>query len=226
MSDGRMKLLVIEDDPKTAALMRKGLAAEGFSVDVCSDGADGLVRARSLEPDAIILDVMLPTMDGWTVLTHLRDAGLTIPILMLTARDAVDQRVKGLSLGADDYITKPFAFSELTARIHTVLRRTRGTQSDDLKIADVVLDRRRHKVSRNGSQIELSSKEFMLLQLLLENQGQVLSRSFIADHVWDVKYEGESNVVDVNIRRLRAKLDDPYAQKLIHTVRGRGYVIR
>ncbi|MEQ1719373.1 MAG: response regulator [Hyphomicrobium sp.] len=221
-----MKLLVIEDDPKTAALMLKGLTAEGFTVEVCSDGAEGLEQARISEPDAIILDVMLPTIDGWNIISRLRDAGSTTPVLMLTARDTVEQRVKGLSLGADDYIVKPFALSELTARINTVLRRSRGTFGDDLKVADVVVERRRHKVSRNGDPIDLSSKEFMLLQLLIENQGQILSRAFIAERVWDVKYEGESNVVDVNIRRLRAKLDDPYPQKLIQTVRGRGYVIR
>lgn len=221
-----MKLLVIEDDAKTAALMQRGLTADGFSVDVCEDGAQGLAQASSASHDAIILDVMLPTLDGWTVLSRLRDAGLTTPVLMLTARDAVEQRVKGLSLGADDYIVKPFALAELTARIHTVLRRARGGLSEDLKYADVTLDRRRRRVTRAGDNIDLSGKEFMLLQLLMEHQDQVLTRLFIAERVWDVKFEGESNVVDVNIRRLRAKLDDPYPQKLIHTVRGRGYVIR
>lgn len=221
-----MKLLVIEDDAKTAALMHKGLTAEGFDVDLCDDGALGLAQASNSEHDAIILDVMLPGLDGWTVLTRLRDAGLMTPVLMLTARDAVEQRVKGLSLGADDYIVKPFAISELTARIHTVLRRARGGLSEDLKYADVVLDRRRRRVTRAGNVIDLSGKEFMLLQLLIEHQDQVLTRSFIAERVWDLKYEGDSNVVDVNIRRLRAKLDDPYERKIIHTVRGRGYVIR
>lgn len=222
-----MKLLVIEDDAKTAALMQKGLAAEGFSVDVCEDGTQALSLVSGAPVhDAIILDVMLPGVDGWTILSRLRDSGLTTPVLMLTARDAVEQRVKGLSLGADDYIVKPFALSELTARIHTVLRRARGGLSEDLRYADVLLDRRRRRVTRAGDLIDLSGKEFMLLQLLMEHQDQVLTRSLIAERVWDIKYEGDSNVVDVNIRRLRSKLDDPYPRKLIHTVRGRGYVIR
>lgn len=221
-----MKLLVIEDDAKTAALMQQGLSADGFAVDVCADGATGLEEASKTRHDAIILDVTLPSMDGWDVLTKLREIGVMTPVLMVTARDAVEQRVKGLSLGADDYIVKPFALSELTARIQTVMRRSRGSVSDELRYADLVLDRRRRKVTRGSDSIDLSGKEFLLLQLLLEHQGQVLSRDFIAERVWDVKYEGESNVVDVNIRRLRAKIDDPHTQKLIHTVRGRGYVVR
>lgn len=221
-----MKLLVIEDDAKTAALMQQGLSADGYGVDVCSDGAQGLAEASKTRHDAIILDVTLPSMDGWDVLTKLREIGVMTPVLMVTARDAVEQRVKGLSLGADDYIVKPFALSELTARIQTVMRRSRGSVSDDLRYADLVLDRRRRKVTRGSDSIDLSGKEFLLLQLLLEHQGQVLSREFIAERVWDLKYEGESNVVDVNIRRLRAKIDDPHPQKLIHTVRGRGYVVR
>lgn len=221
-----MKLLVIEDDAKTAALMQQGLSADGYGVDVCSDGAQGLAEASKTRHDAIILDVTLPSMDGWDVLTKLREIGVMTPVLMVTARDAVEQRVKGLSLGADDYIVKPFALSELTARIQTVMRRSRGSVSDELRYADLVLDRRRRKVTRGSDSIDLSGKEFLLLQLLLEHQGQVLSREFIAERVWDLKYEGESNVVDVNIRRLRAKIDDPHPQKLIHTVRGRGYVVR
>lgn len=221
-----MKLLVIEDDPKTASLMQKGLTAEGFNVDICDDGAEGLAQASTSSHDAIILDVMLPTLDGWTVLSRLREAGLTTPVLMLTARDAVEQRVKGLSLGADDYIVKPFALSELTARIHTVMRRARSGMADEIRYADLILDRRRRRVTRANDPIELSGKEFLLLQLLMEHQDQVLTRSFIAERVWDLKYEGESNVVDVNIRRLRAKIDEPYERKLIQTVRGRGYAIR
>ncbi len=221
-----MKLLVIEDDAKTAALMQQGLSADGYGVDVCSDGAQGLAEASKTRHDAIILDVTLPSMDGWDVLTKLRESGVMTPVLMVTARDAVEQRVKGLSLGADDYIVKPFALSELTARIQTVMRRSRGAVSDELRYADLVLDRRRRKVARGSESIDLSGKEFLLLQLLLEHQGQVLSREVIAERVWDLKYEGESNVVDVNIRRLRAKIDDNHSQKLIHTVRGRGYVVR
>ena len=221
-----MKLLVIEDDPKTAALMRKGLASEGFSVEVCLNGEEGLEQAGIGQPDAIILDVMLPKIDGWAVLSRLRQSGSNTPVLMLTARDAVEHRVKGLTLGADDYITKPFAFSELLARIRSVLRRSRNQISDELRFADLTVDHRRHRVTRGDTLIDLSSKEFSLLQLLLEHQGEVLSRIFISERVWGMVYEGDSNVVDVNIRRLRAKVDDPFAKKLIHTVRGRGYVIR
>ncbi len=221
-----MKLIVIEDDRKTAALMSKGLTAEGFSVDVCLNGEEGLELAAASPPDAIILDVMLPKLDGWAVLTRLRERGLNTPVLMLTARDAVEHRVKGLTLGADDYITKPFAFSELLARIRCVLRRTRNATTEELKFADLALDQKRHRVTRAGQQVDLSSKEFALLQLLLEHQGEVLTRAFIADRIWGMMYEFDSNVVDVNIRRLRTKVDDPHVQKIIQTVRGRGYVIR
>lgn len=224
-SDG-LKILVIEDDAKTAALMQKGFAAEGMAIDVCSDGVHGLDEAKSHRHDVIVLDIALPDIEGWDVLTELRNAGLTTPVLVVTAKDAVEHRVKGLSLGADDYITKPFAFSELMARIRTVLRRTRTQPVGELKYDDLTIDQRRQKVMRGGTPVELSSKEFQLLQLLLEHKGEVLTRNFIAERVWDMKYEGESNVVDVNIRRLRAKIDDPFPQKLVHTVRGRGYVLR
>lgn len=221
-----MKLLVIEDDPKTASLMQKGLTAEGFNVEVSYDGEDGLEQIAIMQPDAIILDVMLPKKDGWQVLSELRLNGNGVPVLMLTARDAVEHRVKGLTLGADDYITKPFALSELIARIRSVLRRSQSRSNDEIRFADLVLDPRRHKASRACNPVELTIKEFTLLQLLLEHQGDVLTRSFIAERIWGIMYEGDSNVVDVNIRRLRTKIDDPFPQKLIHTVRGRGYVIR
>ena len=221
-----MKLLVIEDDHKTAALMRKGLASEGYTVEVCHDGGEGLEQVLILQPDAIVLDVMLPKLDGWQVLAKLRGAGNDVPVLMLTARDAVEHRVRGLTLGADDYITKPFAFSELLARIRSVLRRSKNRSSDEIRFADLVLDPRRHKASRGITQIDLTPKEFALLQLLLEHQGDVLTRTFIAERIWGMMYEGDSNVVDVNIRRLRTKVDDSFPQKLIHTVRGRGYVVR
>lgn len=221
-----MKILVIEDDAKTASLMCKGLSHEGFIVDTCSNGEDGLELAIASKPDLMVLDVMLPKLDGWEVLKQLRRLGLSMPILMLTARDSVEHRVKGLTLGADDYIVKPFAFSELVARIRTVLRRSATAVSDELTFADLSLDTRRHKVLRGQISIELSSKEFLLLELLLIHQGEVLSRSFISERVWDMSFEGDSNVVDVNIRRLRAKIDDPFPRKVIQTVRGRGYVIR
>jgi two-component system copper resistance phosphate regulon response regulator CusR len=221
-----MKLLVIEDDPKTAALMVKGLSSEGFVVDVCYNGEDGLEQAISDQHELVILDVGLPKIDGWTVLTRLRSTGRTTPVVMLTARDAVEQRVKGLTLGADDYVVKPFAFSELVARIRTVLRRASQAGGDDIRFEDLRLEVRRHRVYRDEAHIELSIKEFNLLELLLRHQGEVLSRTFISERVWDMTFDGDSNVVDVNIRRLRAKIDDPYPRKLIQTVRGRGYVIR
>lgn len=221
-----MKILVVEDDPKTASLMATGLSSEGYSVETCLDGEEGLEQAKLSRPELIILDVSLPVLDGWAVLTRLREQGYDTPVIMLTARDAVEHKVRGLSLGADDYVTKPFAFSELLARIRSILRRVRGSASDELKFKDLVVDQKRHKVVRAGHPIELSNKEFLLLQLLLEHQGQVLTRTFIAERVWDMMYEGESNVVDVNIRRLRAKVDDGSSIKIIHTVRGRGYVIR
>lgn len=221
-----MKILVIEDDIKTASLMQKGLGLEGFTVDVCHDGDEGLEQLLIAPPDAVILDVMLPKLDGWQVLAQIRGSGNDVPVLMLTARDAVEHRVKGLTLGADDYITKPFALSELLARIRSVLRRSQGRSTDELRFADLVLDPRRHRAVRANTPIELSIKEFRLLQLLLEHQGDVLTRTFIAERVWGMMYEGDSNVVDVNIRRLRTKVDDPFAQKIIHTVRGRGYIVR
>lgn len=221
-----MRILVVEDDTHTAALMQQGLSQEGFSVDTCADGAAGLERARIARPDLMVLDVMLPKLDGWQVLTELRQSGNNLPVVMLTARDAVEHRVQGLTLGADDYLVKPFALSELVARIRTVLRRSGSSGPDELGYEDIRMDMRRQKVFRGQTPIELSAKEFQLLALLLQHQGEVLSRNFISQHVWDMTFEGESNVVDVNIRRLRAKLDDPFSQKVIQTVRGRGYVLR
>ena len=221
-----MKILVVEDDPKTAKLMLKGLSDEGFVVDVCNNGEDGLEQANAREHDLLILDVMLPKLDGWSVLTKMRSNGNATPVVMLTARDAVEQRVKGLSLGADDYLIKPFAFSELVARIRNVLRRSTAAANDEISFEDLKIDRRRFRVTRGATPIELSSKEYQLLELLLSHHGEILSRTFISERVWDMNFDGDSNVVDVNIRRLRAKVDDPYSRKLIQTVRGRGYVIR
>jgi two-component system, OmpR family, copper resistance phosphate regulon response regulator CusR len=221
-----MKLLVIEDDPQTATLMHKGLTSEGFAVEICGDGETGLKEAASGQHDMVILDVGLPKMDGWSVLTRLRETQHNVPVVMLTARDAVESRVQGLSLGADDYLVKPFAFSELVARIRTVMRRLSQGNGDSLAFEDLRLDFRRHRVYREATAIDLSGKEFELLELLLRHQGNVLSRAFISEHVWNMSVDCDSNVVDVNIRRLRAKIDDPFERKYIHTVRGRGYVIR
>lgn len=221
-----MKLLVVEDDEKTVRLLRQGFGENGFVVDDCRNGVDGLDAALSQAYDLVVLDVMLPGKDGWEVLSQLRAVDRTTPVIMLTARDAVEYRVKGLTAGADDYVVKPFAFSELLARIHTVLRRRREVVPDNLQFQDLTLDPKRFMVTRRGDAIELTSKEFLLLELLLRHKGEVLSRAYIAEQVWDMSFDGDSNVVEVNIRRLRAKVDDPYERKLIHTVRGRGYVIR
>lgn len=222
-----MKILVIEDETKTAALMQSGLIAEGFDVELCGDGEAGLDLATSGRFDLALLDLGIPKIDGWDVLSRLRASACKLPVIVLTARDALEQRVRGLTLGADDYVTKPFAFSELVARIHTVLRRTvQPATSDDLGFEDLRLDFRRHRAYRHDTPVELSGKEFELLELLLRHQGEVLSRAFISEHVWDLNSDSGSNVVDVNIRRLRAKIDDGSPRKLIQTVRGCGYVIR
>lgn len=222
-----MKVLVIEDDEKTRVALCQSLVAAGFDVDARSDGAEGLSCALAATTlDLIVLDVALPTLDGWSVMSAVREHGRQTPVIMLTAGDTVEQRVRGLRLGADDYLVKPFAVVELLARIETVLRRVKPIEAVSLKIADLSLDSRCHEVVRAGTKIELSSKEFSVLELLLRHRGEVLSRTFIASRVWDMELDTESNVIDVNIRRLRAKVDDPFAQKLIHTIRGRGYVIR
>jgi two-component system, OmpR family, copper resistance phosphate regulon response regulator CusR len=221
-----MKLLVVEDDEKTVRLLKQGFGEHGFVVDDCRNGIDGLESALSQVYDMIVLDVMLPGKDGWDVLSQLRTADRNTPVVMLTARDAVEYRVKGLTIGADDYVVKPFAFSELIARIHTILRRRKQVAPEFLEFEDLVVDPKRFEVERAGKIIDLTSKEFLLLELLLRQPGHVLSRTYIAEQVWDMAFDCDSNVVEVNIRRLRAKIDDPFARKLIHTIRGRGYVIR
>lgn len=220
-----MRILVVEDERKTAAYLSKGLWENGFVVDVADDGADGLHKARTEAYDLIILDVMLPGRDGWSILRNLRDARRTTPVLFLTARDTVSDRVKGLELGADDYLVKPFAFSELLARVRSVLRRGSARQPDVIQVADLEIDLPRHKITRSGKRIDLSPKEFSLLSLFARRAGEVLSRTLIAEQVWDVNFDSDTNVVDVHVRRLRAKIDDPFERKLIHTVRGVGYVL-
>ncbi len=220
-----MKILVIEDERKTAAYLRKGLAENGFTVDLTDLGDDGLHLALTGAYDLIILDVMLPQRDGWSVLTELRRAGSTTPVLFLTARDAIADRVKGLELGADDYLVKPFAFSELLARVRSVLRRRVGQQAEIIRIADLEIDLLRHKATRGGQRLDLTPKQFALLALLARRVGEVLSRTLIAEQVWDMNFDSDTNVVDVHVRRLRAKVDDPFERKLIHTVRGVGYVL-
>jgi two-component system, OmpR family, copper resistance phosphate regulon response regulator CusR len=220
-----MKLLVVEDEPKTAAYLQKGLAENGFLLDIASNGTDGLHLATTGEYDLIILDVMLPQRDGWSIITALRATGRQVPVLFLTARDSVQDRVKGLELGADDYLVKPFAFSELLARVRTLVRRGQVRPVEILRIADLEIDLLRHKITRGGQRIDLPPKELALLSLLARRAGETLSRTIIAEQVWDINFDSDTNVVDVAIRRLRSKVDDPFEKKLIHTVRGMGYVL-
>ncbi|WP_374503455.1 heavy metal response regulator transcription factor [Zoogloea sp.] len=221
-----MRILVVEDEPKTGDYLKQGLAEAGFMVDLARDGLDGLHLALTEAYDLAVLDVMLPGIEGWQVLQGIRKAGKDMPVLFLTARDSVDDRVKGLELGADDYLVKPFAFSELLARVRTLLRRGSKTkEADVLRAADLELDLMRRRVTRSGKKIDLTSKEFSLLELLLRRQGEVLPRSLIASQVWDMNFDSDTNVIEVAIRRLRAKVDDSFELKLIHTVRGMGYVL-
>lgn len=219
-----MRLLVVEDEAKTGSYLRQGLSEAGFVVTLANNGLDGHHLAMTEHFDLIILDVMLPDVDGWRILQVLRQAGNQVPVLFLTARDSVEDRVKGLELGADDYLVKPFAFSELLARVRTLLRRSSvPTQADQIRIADLVLDLPRRRATRAGRKIALTQKEFSLLELLARRQGEVLPRSLIASQVWDMNFDSDTNVIDVAIRRLRAKIDDDFTPKLIHTVRGMGY---
>lgn len=221
-----MRILVVEDEPKTGDYLKQGLTEAGFMVDLARDGLDGLHLALTEAYDLAVLDVMLPGIEGWQVLQGIRKAGKDMSVLFLTARDSVDDRVKGLELGADDYLVKPFAFSELLARVRTLLRRGSKTkEADVLRAADLELDLMRRRVTRGGKKIDLTSKEFSLLELLLRRQGEVLPRSLIASQVWDMNFDGDTNVIEVAIRRLRAKVDDSFEVKLIHTVRGMGYVL-
>jgi len=220
-----MKILIVEDEQKTGAYLKQGLTEAGFLADLARDGVDGLHLALTGDYDLAVLDVMLPKLDGWQVLREIRRNGKHLPVLFLTARDQVEDRVKGLEFGADDYLVKPFAFSELLARIRALLRRRRTSEPELLQIADLELDLLRRRVTRAGKRIDLTAKEFALLELLLRRRGEVLPRSLIASQVWDMNFDSDTNVIEVAVRRLRAKMDDAFEPKLIRTVRGMGYVL-
>ncbi len=221
-----MKILIIEDEQKTGDYLKQGLTESGFVTEWAANGIDGLHLAVTGDFDLLVVDVMLPGLTGWQILERLRLGGKQMPVLFLTARDQVEDRVKGLELGADDYLVKPFAFSELLARVRTLLRRGKsGLEATVLRAADLEMDLMRRRVTRAGSRIELTAKEFALLEFLLRRQGEVLPRSMIASQVWDINFDSDTNVIEVAIRRLRVKVDDPFEPKLIRTARGMGYVL-
>jgi len=222
-----MRILVIEDERKVAQFLKKGLQAESYSVDLAHDGQEGSFLARTEQYDAIILDVMLPKKNGFEVLKEIRSEGIRCPVLMLTAKSEVDDRVEGLNLGADDYLPKPFSFSEVLARIRALVRRSgSGTQGSVLAIADLSVNVLTRKVRRGERAIGLTAKEYELLEYLLRNKGRVLSRVILTEHSWDMNFDSETNIVDALVNRLRRKIDDDFPRKLIHTVRGVGYVLK
>ena len=221
-----MRILVVEDEKKTAFFVERGLRECGFVVDLTNDGEKGLQLALTGRHDLLILDVMLPSRDGWSIVSELRRAKVSMPVLFLTARDSVPDRVKGFELGADDYLVKPFALSELMARMRSLLRRPHERQEEILEVSDLQIDVRRHKAMRGSTSLHLTAKEFLVLSHLARAAGGVVSRKEIIERVWDMNFDSDTNVVEVMIRRLRAKVDDPFKKKLIHTIRGVGYVLK
>lgn len=220
-----MKTLIVEDEQKTGDYLKQGLAEASFVIDLARDGPDGMHLALTEDYDPVVLDVILPELDGWGVLRAIRAAGKTMPVLFLTARDQVEDRVKGLELGADDYLVKPFAFSEMLARVRSLLRRGKAKEPEILRAADLELDPLRRRVTRAGRRIVLTAKEFALLEFLLRRRGEVLPRSLIASQIWNMNFDSDTDVIEVAVRRLRAKVDDDFEPKLIATVRGMGYVL-
>lgn len=221
-----MRVLVVEDEKDLNRVITRKLKAEGYSVDSCFDGAEALDYMEMIPYDVIVMDIMMPEKNGYQVLKEMREKGNRSPVLFLTARDALEDRVKGLDLGADDYLVKPFHFEELMARIRVMLRRNHGSVSNRLALADLTLDCDTHEVRRGEKRIELSAKEFSILEYMLRNKGIVLSREKLETHIWNYEYQGASNMIDVYIRYLRLKIDKEFEPKLIHTVRGVGYVLR
>ncbi len=220
-----MRILIVEDNPTTAAFLYKALKEHYFTPEIASDGEMGLHLVRNQQYDVVVLDVMLPKIDGWTLIQEIRKFNATIPIIFVTARDAVNDRVKGLELGADDYLVKPFAFSELLARLNVMVRRKPEIASQVMLMSDLVVDKDRHRAIRGGRVLSLSAKEFSLLCLFLNKTGQVLTRTYIAEQVWDIHFDSNTNAIDVAIKRLREKIDQDHEIKLIHTIRGVGYVM-
>ena len=220
-----MRILLIEDDEKVAKAVSRGLEAEHLAVDTVSDGLEGLATAHTTPYDLVILDLMLPGLSGTELLTRLRQGNTEVPVLVLTARDAVADKIANFEAGADDYLTKPFAFAELAVRVKALLRRGPVTRANVIRVADLEIDRISHQVRRSGSSVKLTTKEYSLIEYLALNTGRVVSRSMIVEHVWDQSFEGLTNIVDVYVRQLRAKLDEPFKQRLIHTARGAGYYL-
>ncbi|QSZ26698.1 response regulator transcription factor [Aceticella autotrophica] len=221
-----MRILVVDDEPHLSDILKKALKQEGYSVDIAQDGLDGLELAKMNIYDVIVLDIMLPKIDGIQILNKLRNLKINTPVLMLTAKDTTEDKIKGLDTGADDYMTKPFEISELMARIRALLRRQAPVKNPILKIADLEVNTLTREVKRNGKEIILTSKEYALLEYMIRNANQVLTRTQIADHIWDYDFDGLSNIIDVYIRYLRKKIDDGYDKKLIHTIRGSGYSLK